>query len=108
RLYGALRYDPQLFKSPGFHTSIKAKYEWGDIKANRPRTVTPNDNLSAWFRLVGVSADNPFSGMNKLIVNNLYDTERTDNVVAGDGWGITQSSIVNYNGYVTAPPSQQQ
>jgi hypothetical protein len=108
RLYGAVRYDPQLFKAPGFHTSIKAKYEWGDIKANRPRTITPNDNLSAWFRPVAVTADNPFSGMGKLVANNPYDPWRTDNVVPGDGRGITQNSTGNYNAYVSVPPNAQQ
>jgi hypothetical protein len=108
RVYGAVRYDPQLFKRPGFHTSIKAKYEWGDIKANRPRTVTPNDNLSAWFRPVAVTADNPFGGMNKLVANNPYDSWRTDNVVPGDGRGITQSATGNYNAYVSVPPNAQQ
>ena len=74
----------------------------------RPRTVTPNDNLIAWFRPVGVTADNPFSGMNKLVANNPYDSWRTDNVVAGDLRGITQSSTVNYNAYVSVPPNAQQ
>jgi outer membrane receptor protein involved in Fe transport len=73
RVYGAIRFDPQLFKDPSFRTSFKAKFENGDIKANRPRTVTPNDSLSAWFRPVAISADNPFGGMGKLTVESNYD-----------------------------------
>jgi outer membrane receptor protein involved in Fe transport len=111
RLYGALRFDPQLFKNnPGAKTSLRVKYESGDIKANRPRTVTPGDNISPWFRSNVVSADNPFGGMNKVAVNNGYDSWRSDtaNIVAGDGRGLVQSSTVNYQAWLTAPPNQQQ
>ncbi|MBI5769342.1 MAG: TonB-dependent receptor plug domain-containing protein [Verrucomicrobia bacterium] len=110
RFYGALRFDPQLFKAPGFHTSIRAKFEHGDITANRPRTVTPNDNLSAWFRPSAVSATNPFGGMNKAAVNNGYDAWRSDaaNIVAGDGKGMVIAGTVNYQPWLTVPANQQQ
>jgi len=72
RFYGAIRFDPQLFKDPSFRTSLRVKYENGDIDANRPRTVTPNDSISAWFRPTAVSASNPFGGMNKLSVESPY------------------------------------
>ncbi len=71
RLYGAVRFDPQLFKNRAFHTSIKAKYENGDIKADRPRTVTPNDSITPWFRPVDNTS--MFGGMGKLVVNSGYD-----------------------------------
>ncbi len=108
REYATVRFDPQLVKNPDFHTTIRFKYENGDISANRPRTITPNDSFTAWWRPTTVSASNPFGGMNKLVANNPYDSWRTDNVVAGDGRGITQSSTVNYNAYVSVPPNQQQ
>jgi outer membrane receptor protein involved in Fe transport len=50
RIYGALRFDPQLFNRSDFRTSIRAKYENGDIKANRPRIVPPADSITPWFR----------------------------------------------------------
>lgn len=71
RYYGTVRFDPQLFADRSFHTSIKAKYENGDIKANRPRTVTPNDNISAWFRPVDNTSLN--GGLGKLAVNSAYE-----------------------------------
>jgi hypothetical protein len=110
RLYAALRYDPQLFKDPAMHTSIRMKYETGDIKANRPRTVTPGDNISAWFRSNVVSANNPFGGMNKVAVNNGYDSWRSDtaNITAGDGKGLVIASTVNYQPWLSVPPNQQQ
>ena len=48
RIYGALRFDPKLF-GKDFKTSIRVKAEKGDIKANKPRTATPYDNLTPWF-----------------------------------------------------------
>ena len=71
RFYGAIRFDPQLFSDRSWHTSFKAKYEHGDIKANRPRIVPPSDSITPWFRPVDNSSLN--GGMNKLAVNNGYE-----------------------------------
>ena len=108
RYYAALRFDPQLFRDRGFRTSLKARYESGEIDANRPRIVPPNDNLSAWYRPREQSASNPFGGMGREQINNPYDPWRNDNVVAGDGRGQVQSSTVNYQPYLSVPPNQQQ
>lgn len=110
RIYGAVRFDPQFIKIAGAHTSIRFKYEHGDINANRPRTVTPNDNVSAWFRPVAVSASNPFGGMNRQLITNGYDAERGDtaNIVAGDGRGLTQLASPNYQPWITGQGNQQQ
>jgi Outer membrane receptor proteins, mostly Fe transport len=48
RLFTALRFDPKLF-GDGNHTSIKANFERGYVRANRPRTLPPVDGLSLWF-----------------------------------------------------------
>jgi len=49
RFFGSIRFDPDLFKRRDFHTSIKAKFEHGDIKADRPRSLPPYDSLTPWF-----------------------------------------------------------
>lgn len=67
RGYVALRFDPKLFGDSA-HTSIKFKYENGEITANRPRVVTPQDSVSPWFRSSTVSDANPFGGMDKVTV----------------------------------------
>jgi len=73
RLYGALRFDPKLF-GPSFHTSIKAKFEHGDINANRPRLIPPYDSVTPWFRAdAATPAERDFnSGLGKLAVPNGY------------------------------------
>ncbi|HVZ64538.1 MAG TPA: TonB-dependent receptor plug domain-containing protein [Lacunisphaera sp.] len=106
RIYGAIRFEPQLFKDPSFRTSIKVKYEHGDIDADRPRTVTPNDSITAWFR--GVNNASIDGGMGKLAVENGYDAWRTDNVVVGGSRGLVQSSTANYQPWLSVPPNQQQ
>jgi outer membrane receptor protein involved in Fe transport len=110
RVYAAVRFEPKLFKRDDFRTSIKVKYEKGDITANRPRTVTPNDNLTAWFRPKAITADNPFGGMGKEVANNAYDPWRSDvaNITAGDGRGMGQSTTVNYQPWLRNIPNQQQ
>ncbi|MEY2881364.1 MAG: hypothetical protein RLZZ15_3744, partial [Verrucomicrobiota bacterium] len=110
RLFGALRFDPQLFKGNDARTSLRVKYENGDIKANRPRNVTPNDNLSAWFRPTAITADNPFGGAGRTAINNGYDAERGDtaNIVLGDGKGVNNPASPNYVRWFSVPPNQQQ
>jgi outer membrane receptor protein involved in Fe transport len=70
RVYGAIRFDPQLFKDRSFHTSIKVKYEHGEINANRPRTVPPVDRITPWFRPIDTTSLN--GGMGKFSVINGY------------------------------------
>jgi TonB-dependent Receptor Plug Domain len=71
RIYGALRFDPKLF-GPSFHTSIKLKYEHGDIDANRPRNIPPQDSITPWFRPINLDPNNMEGGMGKLSVPNGY------------------------------------
>jgi len=108
RIYGALRFDPQLFKNKSFHTSIKLKLENGDVESNNPRTIPPNDAITAWWRPIAVSASNPFGGAGQVIVNNLYDPYRTDNVVVGGQRGLLNTGTANYNPYINDLPNQQQ
>jgi outer membrane receptor protein involved in Fe transport len=70
RFYGALRFDPQLFNRQDFHTSIKVKFENGDIKANRPRSLPPYDSITPWFAPVDTTSMN--GGLGKLVVPNGY------------------------------------
>jgi outer membrane receptor for ferric coprogen and ferric-rhodotorulic acid len=47
RLFAAARWDPKLFENG--HTTIRASYEGGDVKANRPRTLPPIDKITPYF-----------------------------------------------------------
>ena len=75
RFFGAVRFDPQLFPDRSFHTSIKVKYENGDIKANRPRIIPPYDSITPWFRSVDATSLN--GGMGKFSVTNGYQIGST-------------------------------
>ncbi len=112
RVYGALRWDPKLFKNPAFKTSFKVKYEAGDIDANRPRNVTPFDSITPWFRDLkadGLTGSNPFGGAGRLVVTDPYAVERTDaNIVAGDGWGLVRPGTPNYTPWIVSTYNAQQ
>jgi len=71
RIYAAVRFDPQLFADRSFRTSLKFKFEHGEIEANRPRTVSPNDSITPWFRPVDTTSLQ--GGMGKFSVNNSYE-----------------------------------
>jgi hypothetical protein len=71
RLFTAIRFDPKLF-GPSFRTSLKVKYENGEIKANRPRITPPYDSITPWFKPVNLDPNNMEGGMGKLAVPNGY------------------------------------
>jgi hypothetical protein len=73
RFFGSVRFDPQLFKDPDFHTSFKAKYEHGDIQADRPRITPPADSITPWFRPVNLDPNNLTGGVGKTSINNAYE-----------------------------------
>ena len=75
RFYGSIRFDPQLFKDRTWHTSIKARFENGDVKANRPRVLPPYDSITPWFRPVDATSLN--GGMGKFSVTNGYQIGST-------------------------------
>ncbi|ACB76654.1 TonB-dependent receptor plug domain-containing protein [Opitutus terrae] len=106
RFFGAIRFDPKLFNRRDFRTSIRAKFENGDIKANRPRIIPPNDAISPWFR--ARDPNSMFGGMAKLAVDNGYDSWRTDNIVVGSARGLIPTTSPNYQPWLAVPPNQQQ
>lgn len=108
RIYGTVRYDPQLFRDRSFHTSIKAKFEHGNIDADRPRIVPPNDAITPWWRPTAVSASNPFGGMGQVTVSNPYDPWRTDVTTPGTSYGLVQSASPNFQPYLGDVANQQQ
>lgn len=69
RIYGTIRFDPKLID--GGRTSFKVRYENGDISANRPRIIPPNDSITPWFRPVDTTSLE--GGMGKLAINNGYE-----------------------------------
>lgn len=77
RFSAALRADPQLFTRRDFHTTLKAKFEHGDIKADRPRTLPPYDSVTAWFRPIDTKSLD--GGMGKYSVLNGYQIGSTGN-----------------------------
>lgn len=58
RVYGAVRYSPKLF-GEGSETMIRANYEQGNVKANRPRSLPPIDGLTPWFTYANKLTLNP-------------------------------------------------
>lgn len=49
RGYGALRYEPAFLNKGSAHTTIKANFEKGNVRSNRPRSLTPGDSITPWF-----------------------------------------------------------
>lgn len=60
RLFGAVRWDPKLFKSESAHTSIRVNFEHGDVTANRPRELPPTDLITPFFNGLNKTAYDPY------------------------------------------------
>ena len=84
RVFGALRFDPQLFNRKDFHTSIKVKFENGDIKADRPAHRPAEDRITPWFRPIDTTSLN--GGMGKVSVINGYQIGSTGPDISAPGW----------------------
>lgn len=67
RYYGAVRYEPGFLNSANTRFEIKADVEYGKITSNRPRNVTPQDNITPFF------AGGPW-GFDRQTYNHLTDT----------------------------------
>ncbi|BET69494.1 hypothetical protein ASA1KI_44120 [Opitutales bacterium ASA1] len=112
RIYGALRFDPQIFdQDRGFRTSIKLKYEHGQIDANRPRIVPPNDRITPFFR----SRDYAFGGIggggnatNGILGNSFMANRETTPAVGGDGMGQLRAADPDYNPWYGGIGNDQQ
>jgi outer membrane receptor protein involved in Fe transport len=88
RYYGALRFDPKIFSEEN-HTSIRAKFEQGDISSNNPRSVPPNDDYTMWFRTTADAYGNP--GYNKIILNGFSPSQVFNGVAYPAGIGGSTS-----------------
>jgi len=98
RLYAAVRYDPKFLKFPGAVTSIKANYEKGEIRANRPRILPPGDLITAWWTDPALAAIREAGGMNPLTLG-LSDGPTIEALrAAGDlGAGVRGDNSNYYN-----------
>ena len=114
RLYGTLRWDPKFLRKNGLRTTVRLKYEDGRIKSNNPRTLTPSDNISHFFRPTQVSASNPWGGLGKGVFDpyNAATTSANDPAtgkpIAGDNLGVLNGSDPDYNPWINANNIVQQ
>lgn len=69
RLFGALRFEPKLMEVLDGHTSIRAKYEYGKVRANNPRSTPPVDEISYWFNSGPQARLGNNLGYNKLVID---------------------------------------
>ncbi len=98
RIYGALRFDPKLFDSHS-HTSIRVKYEQGNIRSNNPRQVPPVDEITPWFRTGTDAYGNP--GYNKMTINqfSLTNANPSGTPLPGGEGSLLQNNTYELGGW---------
>lgn len=97
RYYGAVRFEPAFLKKGNARSTFKLNFEHGDITANRPRTVTPYDAISPWFRQTKQDMVDP-SGVK---LGTLYP------LVSHDGYNPWTYDIQNSAALRTANPTDR-
>ena len=60
RLFGSVRFDPNLFNTPSAHTTIRVNFEHGEVTANRPRELPPTDLLTPFFYSLNKRTYDPY------------------------------------------------
>ncbi len=77
RAYVALRYEPGFLSKGSAKTILRANYEMGRVRANRPRVTPPGDSITQWWytgTAQGYTADGTprqFNNLNKMGFNQL-------------------------------------
>lgn len=49
RLFGAIRFEPEVLRRGSARTAFRANYELGKVDANRPRILPPIDQITPFF-----------------------------------------------------------
>jgi len=110
RYYGAMRYDPKLFGGAGSHTSLRANFEWGNVRSNNPRTLPPDDQYSWWFLS---PSDAHGAGLNKVTLNEFTPGQGPNSALANStvnrtSWAQGRTywpvPILYYNGSPSSAP----
>jgi outer membrane receptor protein involved in Fe transport len=59
RLFSTLRYEPKFLNRDGMTTTFKANAEWGRVRSNNPRVITPIDYVTPWFDYMAKATYDP-------------------------------------------------
>lgn len=77
RAFGALRYEPGFLNKGSAKTTLRANYEVGQVRSNRPRVLPPGDSITQWWltgTAQGYTADGTprqFNNLNRMGFNQL-------------------------------------
>lgn len=96
RAYVALRYDPRLLRTDNIRTSFEAKYERGNVQANRPRILPPGDLITGWWTDPVYSAIRKSGGINTQTVGLNNATVLANLRAAGDLAAGTRGNTSGY------------
>src|SRR5688572_14415088 len=64
RVFAALRWEPKFLRSDSMHTTLRLNYEHGNVDANRPRMLPPQDRISPYFGGIDRNGHDPYWAWN--------------------------------------------
>lgn len=113
RVFGALRWDPKFLSSDNARTAFRANYEHGEVIANRPRTLPPEDRITPFFATNAINKKSwdPYYAWSAGIVS--YSSSTTIAGVSKNFWVVqypgpgiqaTANAIFTYDNQGSATP----
>jgi hypothetical protein len=84
RIYAALQWQPDFLKTSWGMFNLKANFETGNIKTNRPRTLTPLDYITPWFAPFETASGDFNYGLGKETYDP-YRVQDNNNSLPGNG-----------------------
>lgn len=91
RVFGTTRWEPGFLNRGGTKTILKANAEWGRVRSNNPRAVTPVDYITPWFTAMGKATYDPRTVQD----NNphyRYDVNGVESTYYPDNYGQAQAN----------------
>ncbi len=59
RVFGTARWEPEFLNRNGIKTTLKTYAEFGEVRSNNPRVITPIDYINPWFNHMNKATYNP-------------------------------------------------
>ncbi len=113
RLYAAIRWTPKFLNTDAVSSTIKASYETGEIDANRPRILPPEDRISAFFDEDALNQEtyDPYYAWEAGIIGypgSVFDGATKNPWIVqypGPGLQMTSNAVFNFDGSGASSPS---
>ena len=104
RVFGTARWEPDFLNRNGIRTTLKTYAEFGEVRSNNPRVITPIDYVNPWFNNMNKATYNPRTVQD----NNAHylptlDAQGRQDIYYPEGYGAASRTRAVPGGYADYP-----